>query len=418
MTESRALEMFFESIKSPATRKAYDYQLNAFKKYFKFRSIESILEIEPKQIQIYIEDYIIHLKRKGLSRAYINQGVCAIQLFLVMNDIVLNWKKLKKLLTNIETPKSTDTPYSTDNIKRMLEVARALRDKSIIHFLASSGVRIGALPELKLKHLAEMPNGCKSILVYAGEREEYLTFLTTEASATLDNYFNQRRNNEETLTPESPVFRARYSIGSAKAQPMTINSLTGMMKGILKDANIRKPKGKRFEQMRFHGLRKRFATILKLNKNINQNAVERLLGHKNGLDSSYYKPTKQELFSEYILAMRDLIVDDTLMVKAQLESEKAEHEAKIAELKSQHEKMENERFAELKKDMENLKISIAVGHEWDRIQNEKDSEKRKELTRKFAQRYNLNPNQPIGVDFVTMSPESIKSFIEIFSESK
>jgi len=57
MAKSRALEMFFESIKSPATRKAYDYQLNIFKEYF--RSVESILEIEPKQIQIYIEDYII-----------------------------------------------------------------------------------------------------------------------------------------------------------------------------------------------------------------------------------------------------------------------------------------------------------------------------------------------------------------------
>ncbi|WKT58106.1 site-specific integrase [Candidatus Nitrosotenuis chungbukensis] len=418
MTKSRALEMFFESIKSPATRKAYDYQLNIFKKHFKFRTIESILKIESKQIQIYIEDYIIHLKRKGLSRSYINQGICAIQLFLVMNDIVLNWKKLKKLLANIEIPKATDTPYSTENIKRMVEVTRSLRDKAIIHFLAASGVRIGALPRLKLKHLTEMPHRCKSALVYAESQEEYVTFLTTEASATLDDYFNQRRHNEEILTPESPVFRSRYSIGSAKAQPMTVNSLTGMIKNILKDIDIRKPKGKRFEQIRFHGLRKRFATILKLDKNINQNAVERLLGHKNGLDSSYYKPARQELFSEYILAMRDLIVDDALRVKAQLESEKTEHDAKIAELKSQNEKIENERFVGLRKDFEQLKISIIIGREWDQIQNEKNSEKHKELARKFALRYNLNPDQSINTNFVTMSPELIKSFTDVFSDSK
>lgn len=66
-----------------------------------------------------------------------------------MNDIVLNWKKLKKILTTLN-PQKQDIPYSTDNIKKMLEVAHSLRDKSTIHFLVALGVRIGALPKLRL----------------------------------------------------------------------------------------------------------------------------------------------------------------------------------------------------------------------------------------------------------------------------
>ena len=83
-----------------------------------------------------------------MSRQYINHGVCTIQLSSDERHCA-QLEKTKEDFDNIEPPKQ-DMPYSTDNIKKMLEVAHSLHDKSIIHFLAASGVRICALPKLRL----------------------------------------------------------------------------------------------------------------------------------------------------------------------------------------------------------------------------------------------------------------------------
>ena len=69
----------------------------------------------------------------------------------------------------------------------MLGSINQIRNKAIVHFIASSGVRVGAIPDLKLRHIRDMPLDCKSILVYEDTIEEYQTFLTPEASKSLDD---------------------------------------------------------------------------------------------------------------------------------------------------------------------------------------------------------------------------------------
>ncbi|MDH3780122.1 MAG: hypothetical protein OES15_04610 [Nitrosopumilus sp.] len=67
--------------------------------------------------------------------------------------------------------------WTAEDIRIMLSSVRDLRQKALIHFLAASGVRRGAIPELKLKHLQEMPDGYRSVLVYEGSLEEHTTFI-------------------------------------------------------------------------------------------------------------------------------------------------------------------------------------------------------------------------------------------------
>ena len=66
-----------------------------------------------------------------------------------------------------------DVPFTTEDIEKLKQVAKKLRDIAIIDFLASTGVRPGCLsdPVLKLKHLADMPHDCKAIKVYDGSKE-------------------------------------------------------------------------------------------------------------------------------------------------------------------------------------------------------------------------------------------------------
>lgn len=115
----------------------------------------------------------------------------AVQSFFESDDIELRWKKIRRLYP-ARIKISGAKPYTTEQVKTILEFATSLRNKAIIHFLASSGVRVGALPDLRLSNITEMPMNCKAIIVYEGSIEKYITFLTPEASKILDDYLDQR----------------------------------------------------------------------------------------------------------------------------------------------------------------------------------------------------------------------------------
>ena len=324
--ESRVLHIFENSIKSDYSRKQYKYQLDRFISYYKLRDYDSILKADPKQLQIMVEDYVLYLKTK-LSPNSFDTPIAALQLFLELNDVMLNFKKIRKLLP-ARVKKSGERGYTTKEIQKMLEYSPDKRTKAIIHFIAASGIRIGAFDGLKLKYVVEMPMGCKAVQVYEGSTEEYWTFLTPEASEALDNYLNERRNDGEMITPESPVFRARYSLGVQKAQTLSISSIIQIIYRVLNRAELRQNlKNNRYEVQLDHGFRKRFNTILKLNRTINANIVEKLMGHSKGLDGVYLKPTRQESFEEYKKGISDLTIDDserTLAEKKKIEIERSE----------------------------------------------------------------------------------------------
>ena len=69
-------------------------------------------------------------------------------------------------------------------------------------------------------------------------------------------------------------------------------------------------KGRRHDVQINHGFRKRMNTILKLESQINSNIVEKIMGHKNGLDGVYLAPTRQECFEEFCKGILNLSISD------------------------------------------------------------------------------------------------------------
>lgn len=332
----RSLLIFENSIKSEATKKEYLKSLHRFMNFYHLKDFDGILRIQSSKLQIMVEDYVMHLK-KSVSPNTIPTRFYPIQTFLETNDIDLKWKKIRRLFPAL-LKKSGNKAWTTKEIQLMLERALDLRSKALIHFLASTGCRVGALPELRLKHLAETPMGCKSVLVYPDSTEEYYTFLTPEASEALDAYFNKRRNDGEHLIPDSPVFRSNYRIGIEKVTPITDRAITQVMQRVIVKANLRKNKaGKRYDTQVNHGFRKRFNTILKLNKQVNDNIIEKMMGHKRGLDGVYFIPTREECFEEYLKGISDLTISDSERLRQKnlkLEEEKSELENKQIEIEN------------------------------------------------------------------------------------
>ncbi len=111
-----------------------------------------------------------------------------IKLFCDMNDILVNWKIVTRGLPSPKRAGQDRTP-TVDEIHLILEFGD-VRIKSIVLLMVSSGIRVGAWNYLKWKHVTPLyaPNNvllAGKLIVYAGEPEEYFTFITHETYIAL-----------------------------------------------------------------------------------------------------------------------------------------------------------------------------------------------------------------------------------------
>lgn len=351
----RSVLIFENSIKSPATRKTYLYHLNKFMTFFHVKDYDSLATISQEKLQIMMEDYVIHLK-KTISANTIDLPIAAVKAFLDCNDVELKWSKIKRLKP-AKVKKTGGEAWLTDEINRMLLFTSELRTKTLIHFIASSGIRIGALEDLKMKHVVQIED-CKSILVYEGTTEEYITFLTPEASTMLDNYIQKRESDGEKIIPESPVFRSTYQLGYAKVKSSNSNALKEIIRTLILKSGLRINQiktGKRYNKQTDHGFRKRFNTVLKTTSEMNISLAEKLMGHSVTavLDNVYLDPTVQQLFNEFKKAIPELTIDNSERKHIELEKIKKE-KSELEKEKEIQDSLKNE-IDMMKQDLEELK---------------------------------------------------------------
>ena len=352
--QQRSLLLFHSSIKSESTRFNYMQFLDEFKNHFIIKSYDKLVQIEPKKIQEMLETYLMYQNEQKYSLSYLNSKLSALKLFFAMNDILaLNWLKLRKMLP--EKKKLTgDKPYQTKDIQIMLKSIPTLKFRCIVHFLAASGVRIGALEELKLKHIQDMPNGCKSVLVYDDDKSEYHTFIHHEAVGALDEYLAYRAKSGENITPESWLIPSK---SDSNKPALTVSLRTQMSRYAHQYQDQNKKRG-RYEIQACHGFRKRFDTILKSNHNVNINLAEKMMGHSTTipLDNVYFKPAIEQLFDEYQKAIPQLIIDDKFRLQEQLK----EKDEKINELNQKDNEIDmlKQTILEIKNNMLELQNKI------------------------------------------------------------
>lgn len=211
LQQSGAYVQFVNSLRSKETKIHYTNWLSDFLNYLNI-SCDKVLDLQANQLQQEIINYIIDMRdNRKLSPNSVRSHISAIQTFLVINDFSnINWTKVKKFVGEFYKV-AEDRPYTRDEIKLLVDAAHSLRDKAIILLLSSSGLRVGGLVSLQLKHLT--PNNKFDIYqidVYKKSKEAYTTFCTPEARAAIDRYLDWRETLGEKLTPESPLFRVEF----------------------------------------------------------------------------------------------------------------------------------------------------------------------------------------------------------------
>ena len=288
MTEERCVQLFLASINSDVTKREYLKNLDRFRTFTKIKKYSELLKIKEKKLQAIVEDYVLYLRETAHPNS-IPAIYYPIQTFLEMNDIMINFKKIRRLFpAKVKT--AVERGWTVEEIRKMLLVANDTRSQAIIHFENASGGRIGIFNGLKIKHLKEINDEtygkCYTIIGYADEREEYITFLTPEAAKTLDQYFEKRQADGEKLVQDSPVFREKYLMGSQPCKMIDSSALGEVVRRVIEKAGLRRKenkKGNRYAVPANHGFRHRFDEIMKSVTGVNPHIAEKMFAHTSRL---------------------------------------------------------------------------------------------------------------------------------------
>jgi integrase len=315
---------FINSIKSGVTKEIYQYNIKLFMKFCSTESYDALMQISNPQTQII--KYLISLKEKGLSSNSISTRLNAIYHFYDMNDVALNKKKIN-MFKGESSRKVVDRAYTYEEIKKILDVSD-LRQKTITLLMASCGMRIGALPSLRLRNLQKIENSIYKITVYEGSNSQYDTFCTPECSNFIDAYLDYRTRNGEKLESNSFLIRDQFDITDLeqirnKSKGISISTIGNLLDVILLKAGIRSidhtSQFNRKEVARAHGFRRFFTTQL-INSKVNSEIREMLLGHKIGLASCYYRPTQEDMLKEYEKAIDALTINEENRLKRKVKT--------------------------------------------------------------------------------------------------
>lgn len=350
---SRTYKLFVSSLRSNHTRKAYVAALVDFMEYAEISALDELLRLKPMELQEKLIDYVIE-RRKRLSYNSVNTRLAGMMKFCSMADIEINWKKVYSFLGEY-TKTVKDRVYTRDELRHVLQNAD-IRARVLVLLLSSTGMRIGAVPDLNIRHLKKWESdGVYQFIVYERSREEYTTFCTPECAKEIDAYLEYRKRFGETITPESPLIRDDFDAedvnGANCPKRVTHAALRSNFSRLLVKTGLRTKANTRARKdvMILHSMRKYCNTHL-VKAGLNSIIKEMLIGHSVKLDDAYFRPTEEELLKEYVKAIPFLILSEENRLNLQVSN----LEKKVTELKT----FENE-IGRKDKESKELKNEIA-----------------------------------------------------------
>lgn len=87
--------------------------------------------------------------------------------------------------------------------------------KAIVYTMASSGIRLGAWDYLRWRDIEPVRKDerivAAKITVYAGEEDEYFSFITTEAFYELERWINYRKEAGEVIDKNTWIMRQLWN---------------------------------------------------------------------------------------------------------------------------------------------------------------------------------------------------------------
>jgi hypothetical protein len=206
--QTTPVDFAFMSVRSPTTKKQYPRRL---KRFFDYLSLEGNTVEEQAKIflarakiepEFWVEDSILSYLDHNKERVLVTKEIEAGTLLNLYQPIVIfckrhkhslpttiDWDMISESLPQAKRAANDRSP-TTEEIKKLVEYPdRAI--KPIVYTMCSSGIRLGAWDYLRWKHVIPKTNEktgeiiAAKLIVYAGEYDEYFSFITPEAYNSL-----------------------------------------------------------------------------------------------------------------------------------------------------------------------------------------------------------------------------------------
>ena len=215
-SEEQILERWLGT-KKPMTRAVYT---SAFKKFQQFSHMtakqlkeEIDLEFEKKLTQRgSIENRLRQFYHWTTKDQKLSEGLGATYIGALMSFYrTYNYRCNLSVSREFKPVRKNDKRnLKKEDVRKLYNHAKTLRDRAIILMLYQSGMDVSTLCSLKVKHVwrgiqeGEVPLSMN--LVRRKEGVGYTTYITTDAIESVRAYLMERKTKEEKLDLESPLF--------------------------------------------------------------------------------------------------------------------------------------------------------------------------------------------------------------------
>ena len=360
--------MFVYAIRSPYTKESYFRRLRRFFDAINFCEGETMdkrcntfayrgrndSNWAFSNILKFLHSQKERVEKKEITASTLRNYVKTIKMFCEVTDIIIQWKKITRGIPRGKRYADDRAP-TIEEIHKIIEYPDR-RIKPIAYTMASSGIRVGAWDHLKWSHVSPIIRDGKllaaKINVYAGEDDEYFTFITPEAYLSLESWMKYRRTCGEHVTKDSWVMRDLWNAAKLPKKeekgkinkPIKLQSvgIRRLVERALWAQGIRtelESGRRRHEFQTDHGFRKWYKTQCEIAgmKPIN---IEKLMGHSVGISDSYYRATEKELLDDYLKAVPILTIGSEHRLQNQIK--KIEEETRNNDINTRSQLYEKE----------------------------------------------------------------------------
>lgn len=277
----------------------------------------------------------------------------SVKLYFDIADIPTQWKKITRGLPRGKSFADDRIP-SDEELQKLIEYPDR-RIKAILFTMISSGIRLGAWDFLKwgdIRPIEKEGEGivAAKILVYAGEDEEYYSYISKQAYFILKDWMDYRKNAGEPIDKNSWLMRDLWDTGKAqrglvtKPKKLASSGIKRLIERAIWAQGLRKKteyNRRRYPFSAVHSLRKWFKTRCEIGgmKPIN---VEKLLSHSIGISNSYYRPTETELLEDYLKVSNLLVIGREAKLERELKTSEQLVREKLQERDEQIRKIREE----------------------------------------------------------------------------
>jgi len=358
-------ENFVFALKAKESKRQYPHRLDKFLTFIGLQgTIEekclNLFKLSQKDTNL-LQSYLIRfinsqkerIENKEIAEGTLRNYIKAIKLFFSMNDIIVNWKKLSKGISQVYAKQ--DRIPTMDEIKKLLDHPDR-RIRPVVLTMMSAGIRIGSWDHLKWKHISPIFSNdvlvaAKIVLKNTKINREYFSFISPEAYLSLKDWMEFRKLHGENITGDSWLMRDTWEkidrdhshrVGMAKSPKffgaISIRNMIGEAWRVQGVRDLLDLSEKRHEFKSTHCFRKVFETKCQLK--MNHNNIKLLMDHSLGESQNYHRPTEKELLEDYLNVVDLLTINEENRLKQKLENKTQVEKSKIDALTAKIEKLE------------------------------------------------------------------------------